>query len=341
MSVELLLTLPGSQSAAERWLHLAGQVIQGYHVQPLVVRHTVERGLAAPPEARRWSDIALVCLHDDGPHSLLMDAQGRLWQRQFQRRRWVRQGPLVNIYDEVFEIERLPRLQPTHMEQVMATLIGQQGLLFWKRWSELGLEQRQRLIGVAQPWEVLEKALNSCPELAAEALPLLLSEEAHPDNRSTLLQAGCAGSYAPPARTLPYLLVQVEWNLLPGLLGLVRASMAADPAGAWDWRGHPNPVVRRRLAELLGPGQSWLCWLALEGDENTRHALRRRLEAESTPEELVSLLVAEQDPGRRAALGWVLSNWSRAWQPSSLWASAEKTLGEAQRQAFRRRSRAR
>jgi hypothetical protein len=339
MSVEQLLTLPGSHPAAERWLQSAARVLQGFQPYPLVVRHTLERGAQAVREPRRWTETPFLRLDEraDSAEPLLLDPQGRVSQGRLQRRRWIRQSLQINVYDEIFEVERLTRLQGAELELVMSALIRQQGLLFWKRWREFGTEQQQRLIRVAQPWDVLRPALQSHPEVATQALPLLLGSAAHPDNRAALLHAGCHGHYAPPAETLPYLLVQAEWNLEPGLLGLIRAALDATPERAWAWRVHPNPVVRRRLAQLLPAGRPWLDWLQEEGDSPTRQALQLRIEAEHAPEQLVELLLAESSPSRRAALGWILTRWSRPWLPPDAWKAVEKTLTEGQRQALKRR----
>lgn len=343
MSVEQLLTLPSSQSAALRWLQLAAQVLQGYQAYPVVVRHTLERGATPQREPRRWTETPFFRLdeRDDPSGALLLDPQGRLYQAVLQRRRWIRQGPQINVYDEVFDVERLARVQATELEQVMSALIRQQGLLFWSRWSEFAAEQRQRLVRVAQPWDVLASGLQAHGDTAREALPLLLGPAGHPDSRAALLHAGCHGHYAPPAETLPYLLVQVEWNLEPGLLGLARGAIAADPQGAWAWRVHPNPVVRRRLAQLLESGQEWLDWLAAEADPDTREALRRRVEAECRPEELVEALLCAQPPSRRAALGWLLTHWSQPWQPPASWKLAQRSLTDEQRQALKKPPRVR
>ena len=323
MSLEALLSPPPPGAPAPRaaaWLAAAARALGGFRPVPLVVRrcggsaHDSSDGAAgASSEIRRWSEGRFVRLGSD---QLLLDEAGALHSLHPQRRRWLRRTEEEWIHDDVFELRSAGVAPAEAVDAVTGELIAQHGLLFWSRWPVLTAPQRAQLLSVPQPWGVLGTALQNHPEVAAEAIPGLLSPQAHDANRRALLSAGAESAYVPPARCLPYLLLQVEWNLSPGLLGLARGAMSAEPAAAWNWRSHANPVVRRRLAELLpGTGHAWLDWLAIEADEAVRHALRRRVEAERTAASLTDELTRSREPERRAALGWLLTHWSQPREP--------------------------
>ena len=323
MSVESLLSLPTTQLAATRWLQAAAALLQGYAPLALVVR----RSPNAADEIRRWSETPYLAL----PGQLCLDPKGRLFRCEVGKQRWI--SP--RVHDQIMELKPLPSLQPDDLEAVVQVLIAQHGLQFWRRWPELGQEQRLRLARVPQPWEVLQEALAHGPEV----LTLLLSEQSHEQNRLQLLRAGAAGSYAPPPDCLPYLLLQVEWNMSPGILGLACACMQAHPQACWGWRTHPNPVVRRRLARMLPDGQDWFGWLGEESDKDTREALRLRVEKECQPEQLVAKLLSESCAQRRATLGWLLTHWSQPYSAHKDWKAVEKLLSEPQREAWKKRVR--
>lgn len=324
MSVESLLSLPTTQLAATRWLQSAAQMLQGYAPVALVTRRSTQ----GEEEVRRWSDVPYLRVRGD----LFLDGRGRLFRLETQKQRWIH----ARAFDQSHQLKPLPTFQIQDLEAVVELLIAQHGAMFWRRWAELTAEQRERLAAVPQPWEVLQEALLASPEV----LTLLLSEASDEQNRLHLLRAGAAGSYAPPVECLPYLLLQVEWNSSPGVVGLARGCIEADPGGAWQWRAHPNPVVRRRLAQMLPAAQAWLDWLSEESDSHTRDALRLRVEEETEPRVLVETLLRETQAGRRAALGWLLSHWSRPLtQHSFNWKSVAQCLSEPQREALKKRVR--
>ncbi|MFN8608630.1 MAG: hypothetical protein U0931_13930 [Vulcanimicrobiota bacterium] len=306
------------------------KLLRGFRQVPLVLRHHVVEHRATV-EVRRWSESGFLRLNED----LWLCPSGLLYQACAQRRRWIRKQALEQIYDEVFALARVARPSSAQLELVLDRLMSQHGAVFFAAWEHLNEEQRARLIRVEHSWEVLR------PALSLATLPALLSEQAHPRSRAALLEAGVAGSYAPPAEVLPWLLLQVEWNLSPGVLGLARASIARYAGQAWGLRLHANPVVRRRLVQLLPARQPWLDWLVHEVDPSVRHGLRLRVEEDFEPTVLAEQLRFETDPGRKGALGWVLMHWSRPYDASlrKIFQSVEKALSEPQREILQRRRR--
>lgn len=307
MTLAHLLTIP---EAPGKWLKEVAAVLTGYRPCPMVLRHQVRPQLgrySAEVEVRRRSQEGYLLLN--APH-LLLDGRGRIWSSQFQRRRWIRQSAEEQVYDEVFQLVEVPQPEREMLELVLRRFLEQRGRDVWLQWEFLDDLNREKLVRAEHSWEVLDVALSG-PERALQILPLLLGPCSAPKNRSLLLKAGEEGRYTPPAEALPWLILQVEWNLSPGVLGLARAAIARHPQTAWEVRRHPNPVVRRRLVQLLPERQPWLDWLTHEADSEVRQALRLRLEQEYHPAQLVDLAALETDPVRRAALGWLLVNWTR------------------------------
>ncbi|MBS2033852.1 hypothetical protein JST97_02640 [bacterium] len=325
MNVAFLLDSGGSG-----WLGRVAALLRGFRQVPLVLRHHVLEHRATV-EVRRWSDSGYLRLDED----LWMCPSGLLYESCPQRRRWIRKQSVEQIYDEVFALSKVGRPSSAQLELVLDRLMSQHGSVFFAAWDELSQEQRDRLVRVEHSWEVLR------PILSLETLPALLSEKAHPRSRAALLEAGVAGSYAPPAEVLPWLLLQVEWNLSPGVLGLARASIARYAGQAWALREHANPVVRRRLVQLLPARQPWVDWLVHEVEPSVRNALRLRIEEDFEPGVLAEQLRFETDPGRKGALGWVLLHWSRPCEPTlrKLFQSIERALSEPQREILQRRRR--
>lgn len=350
MPVTELLAFPDpttQDSAAQRWLKEVTILLNGFRKYPLVLRHQARpqaEGYRAEVEIRRWSEAAFLRLEplaQNEQDQLLLQENGTLWQARLQRRRWIRKTSEEQIYDDIFEIAPLLQWREPHLTRVVRQLIEQCGKLFWQHWENLSEEQHRLLVSVPQPWTIVQHALEQSQTRAQQALPLLLSETAHPSNRRALLEAGSAQSYAPPAQVLPWLLLQVEWNLSPGLLGLVRSSLQSNRGPGWQIRSHPNPVVRRRLAQMLPPKLPWLEWLIHEGDDSVRQTLRLRLEEESSPSQLVNQLLTTQDPAEKSALGWLLTSWSKPWDAQadlrSMWNAVEKRLTPVQGRQLRRR----
>lgn len=325
MNVAFLLSSGGSG-----WLGRVAGLLRGFRQVPLVLRHHVVAHRATV-EVRRWSEAGYLRLDED----LWMCPSGGLYQACSQRRRWIRQQPSEQIYDEVFALAQVGKPSASQLELVLDRLMSQHGGVFFEAWDSLSEEQRARLIRVEHSWEVLR------PALSLATLPALLSAEAHPRSRAALLEAGVAGSYAPPAEALPWLLLQVEWNLSPGVLGLARASILRYGGQAWGLRFHPNPVVRRRLVQLLPSRQPWVDWLVHEVEPSVRNALRLRVEEDFEPAVLAEQLRFETEPGRKGALGWVLMHWSRPYDSSlrRIFQSVEKALSEPQREILQRRRR--
>ena len=317
--------------SAPGWLSRVASLLRGFRNVPLVMRHHVVPDKAVV-EVRRWSDSGYVRLDE----SLWVCAEGDLWAAEAQKRRWIRQHVGEQIYDEVFALARVARPSPAQLELVLDRLMSQHGAVFWAAWDGLSVEQRGRLARVEHPWEVLRPALEA---QALEILPVLLSVEAHPRSRAALLEAGVAGSYAPPAEVLPWLLLQVEWNLSPGVLGLARASILRYGGQAWALRAHPNVVVRRRLVQLLPSRLPWLDWLMHEADPTVRQALRLRVEADCELAVLAEQLRLESDPARKGALGWLLMHWSKPVESRKIFASVERALSPPQREILDRRRR--
>lgn len=326
MDVAFLL----SPSAAG-WLGRVASLLRGFRNVPLVMRHHVVAHKAVV-EVRRWSDSGYVRLDE----SLWLCASGQLWSAEPQKRRWIRQHVGEQIYDEVFALSRVARPSLSELELVLDRLMSQHGAVFWAAWEGLSVDQRARLARVEHGWEVLQPALEG---RAVEILPVLLSSEAHPRSRSALLEAGVAGTYSPPAEVLPWLLLQVEWNLSPGVLGLARASIARYGGQAWELRTHPNVVVRRRLVQLLPSRLPWVDWLMHESDPGVRQALRLRVEQDVELSVLAEQLRFESDPVRKGALGWLLMHWSKPVESRKIFASVERALSEPQREILDRRRR--
>jgi len=350
MPVTELLVYPDpttQESACQSWLNKVTHLLGGFRKYPLVLRHQsrLQRdGYQADVEIRRWSEEAFLRLEQPSrgeQELLLLQRNGTLWCARLQRRRWIRKTPEEQIYDDIFEVAPQLPIREEHLNRVVQELVEQRGALFWQNWETLGDEQKSLLVSVPHEWPVLQEALEQSQARAQEALPLLLSELAHPSNRRALLEAGSAESYAPPAQALPWLFLQVEWNLSPGLLGLVGASLQANRERGWQLRNHPNPVVRRRLAQMLPTNLPWLDWLIHEGDDSVRQTLRLRIERESSPSQLVEHLLRTQDEAEKSALGWLLTSWSRPWDSladqRAMWSAVEKGLTPVQGKKLRRR----
>lgn len=350
MPVTELLAYPDpatQASTAQSWLDEVTRLLSGFRKYPLVLRHKSRQqkdGYRADVEIRRWSEAAFLRLEPptkNEQEQLLLQENGSLRCARLQRRRWIRKTSEEHIYDDIFEITPQIHLREQHLTRVVRELIEQCGALFWQHWEALSEEQHTLLVSVPQEWPILKEALEQSEARAQTALPLLLSELSHPSNRRALLAAGSAESYAPPAQTLPWLLLQVEWNLSPGLLGLVRASLQAHRERAWQLRSHPNPVVRRRLAQMLPAKLPWLEWLIHEGDDSVRQTLRLRIEQESSPCRLVEQLLNTRDEAEKSALGWLLTWWSRPWDSQAdlraMWSAVEKGLSPSQGKKLRHR----
>jgi len=344
MDVAALLTPPPAGHQQNQWLTRVASLLRGFRSVPLVLRHhALQRGenYKADVEVRRWSGENYLRLSEDS--GTWLDNEGRLFRSEPQRRRWIRQHSHEQIYDEVYVLTRIAQASAEQLNLVLDRLVAQHGTVFWRAWEQLPEEQQERLARVAHSWEVLQPALDECPLRAQAVLPVLLSEKAHPRSRAALLEAGVEGSYAPPAEVLPWLLLQVEWNLSPGVLGLTRASLRRFPLQAWNLRQHPNPVVRRRLAQLLADRQPWLDWLVCEGEGSVRQALRLRLEAETPLNQLAEQLRFETEPAHQAALGWLLMHWSKPFDSQEsqrkIFASVERALSPPQREILQRRRR--
>ncbi len=310
MDAQSWLRIPHQSEHQARWLVAIASQLRGYRPTPLVLRHQVSLqtdGYEASVEVRRRSSEAyLVVATYPQQRQLLLDSQGRLWWNAFQNRRWVRQDCEKQIFDEVFALQACQHAQADQLRAVLAKLLEQRGAHFWSDWNSLSECNRQLLVSVEHTRETLEKAL-SCSQTAVSALPLLLDpEKAHPANRRALLEAGERGLLAFPGEVLPWLLLQVEWNLSPGLLGLVQASLRKYPASAWKLISHPNESLRRRLAQSLPAGQDWLSWLSCESQESVRAAILRRLEEEFSVSQLLDQLLSERRPTYRRALAWSL-----------------------------------
>lgn len=316
---------------AAGWLGRVAPLLRGFRNVPLVMRHHVVAHKAVV-EVRRWSESGYVRLDE----ALWLCAQGDLWLAQPQKRRWIRQHVGEHIYDEVFALVRVLRPSAAQLELVLDRLMSQHGGVFWAAWASLSMEQRARLARVEHGWDVLRPALEAC---AVEILPVLLSSEAHPRSRAALLEAGVDGSYAPPAEVLPWLLLQVEWNLSPGVLGLARASILRYGGQAWELRSHPNVVVRRRLVQLLPSRLPWVDWLMAESEPSVRQALRLRVETDCELAVLAEQLRFESDPVRKGALGWLLMHWSKPVESRRIFQSVERALSVPQREILDRRRR--
>ena len=345
MDVAELLSPPHQTDQQARWLaHLAG-LLSGYRTFPLVLRHQVTSRrdhYHADVEVRRWSEHSYLRLTEGKQEfHLWLDAQGRLWQSALQRRRWIRQQDQERIFDEVYQVARVSQPDGRHLQLALNRLIGQRGSLFWEAWEGLSAEQQRRIVAVGHGWEVLQPALEHSPARAQAALPLLLSEHAHASSRLALLEAGTRGDYAPPADTLPWLLLQVEWNLSPGVLGLARASLKRYPQQAWILRSHPNPLVRQRLGQLLPARQPWLDWLTGEADPGVRHTLRLRIQEETLAAQLLEQMRLETDSARRSALGWLLLNWTRPFdsqrEQRTIWKAVQAALSPTQKRQLQNR----
>lgn len=347
MDVAGLFSPPGQSELQGPWLARLARLLRGFRPVPLVLRHQIvtrQGRYQADVEVRRWSEESYLRLSEGKREQhLWLDAAGRVWFSQLQRKRWIRQLESEQIYDEILSLVRIPQPDLDHLELALTRLISQRGALFWQVWERLSPEQHRRLVAVAQTWEVLQPALESSAALAQAALPLLLSPDAHPATRMALLSAGAQGSYAPPAETLPWLLLQVEWNLDPGVLGLARAALQRHPQQAWSLRAHPNPAVRRRLAQLLPARQPWLDWLSQEAEGSVRQTLRLRLEEELPAAQLVEQLTLETDAARRGALGWLLVHWSRPFDSQAelrkAWRRAESALSPPHKELLQKRRR--
>jgi hypothetical protein len=345
MTVASLLSIPSQPQRQAQWLVAVASLLQGYRSIPLVLRHQVtnQKGhYRAEVEVRRRSQETYLPLTEGKQdRHLWLDGQGRLWHSHLQRRRWIRQHEDERIYDEVFQVTRVAQPEKDHLERALSRLIGQHGPLFWQAWEQLDSQQHERLISVGQSWEVLQPALQHSAARAQALLPMLLSAQSHPASRLALLEAGSRGDYAPPAETLPWLLLQVEWNISPGILGLARASLQRYPQPAWLLRTHPNPVVRRRLAQLLPNRMDWLSWLMAEADPAVRQTLRLRVQEEKTAGQIVEQLNLETNPARRSALGWLLLQWSGPFdsqrEQRNLWKTVHKVLNPPQREALKKR----
>lgn len=313
------------------WLGRVAPLLRGFRNVPLVMRHHVVAHKAVV-EVRRWSETGYVRLDE----ALWLCADGALWSAEPQKRRWIRQHVGEQIYDEVFALVRVAQPSAVQFELVLDRLMSQHGGVFWSAWAGLSLDQRARLARVEHSWEVLRPALESC---ALEILPVLLSMEAHPRSRAALLEAGVVGTYAPPAEVLPWLLLQVEWNLSPGVLGLARASIARYGGQAWALRSHPNVAVRRRLVQLLPSRLPWVDWLMGESEPSVRQALRLRVEEDCELPVLAEQLRFESDPARKGALGWLLMHWSKPVESRRIFQSVERALSTPQREILDRRRR--
>lgn len=316
---------------APGWLSRVAPLLRGFRNVPLVMRHHVVAHKAVV-EVRRWSESGYLRLDE----ALWLCPSGELYAADAQKRRWIRQHVGEQIYDEVFALVRVARPSLAQLELVLDRLMSQHGPVFWAAWSSLSVEQQARLARVEHSWEVLRPALESC---ALEILPVLLSLEAHPRSRAALLEAGVQGSYAPPAEVLPWLLLQVEWNLSPGVLGLARASILRYGGQAWGLRTHPNVAVRRRLVQLLPSRQPWVDWLMAESEPSVRQALRLRVEEDCELGVLAEQLRFESDPARQGALGWLLTHWSKPVESRRIFQSVERALSLPQREIVERRRR--
>ncbi|MBX3170603.1 MAG: hypothetical protein KF760_24560 [Candidatus Eremiobacteraeota bacterium] len=321
------LLSPGSAG----WLGRVASLLRGFRNVPLVMRHHVVAHKAVV-EVRRWSETGYVRLDD----SLWLSPAGELFVADAQKRRWIRQHLGEHIYDEVFALARVARPSVAQLELVLDRLMSQHGSVFWAAWDELSCEHRARLARVEHGWHVLRPALEA---RALDILPVLLSPEAHPRSRAALLEAGAEGAYAPPAEVLPWLLLQVEWNLSPGVLGLARASIARHGGQAWELRSHPNVAVRRRLVQLLPSRLPWVDWLMVEADPTVRQALRLRVEEDCELPVLAEQLRFESEPARKGALGWLLMHWSKPVESRRIFQSVEGALSVPQREILERRRR--
>ena len=345
MNVAAMLSPPAHSDRQSQWLASLASLLRGYRSIPLVLRHQVNSQQGhyhADVEVRRRSEATYLRLTEGKQEShLWLDSQGRMWQSHLQRRRWIRQQEQERIFDEVFSVTRIANPQAEQLDLALNRLLAQQGAMFWQIWEQLTPQQHLRLVSVAHNWEVLQPALEHSPQRAQAALPLLLSEQAHPASRQALLEAGTQGLYSPPAETLPWLLLQVEWNLSPGILGLTRASLNRYQHQAWTLRNHPNPLVRRRLAQLLPARMPWLDWLAAEADTSVRQALRLRVQEEMLAAQIVDQMILETDPARRSVMGWLLLHWSRPFdsqlEQRHIWKTVQAALSPTQREAMQKR----
>jgi len=310
-----LLTIPHNKKSSAAWVGRVAGLLKGFRCFPQVLRHHIQQRQGhykADVEVRRWSEARYLRLTDGKKEQhWWLDEQGQIWLSQLQRRRWLRQQADEQIFDEVFAILPVNPIEGDVLERVLERFVTQHGSSIWLHWSSLNSQQKQVLVRTQHSWEVLHPALEHSPGVALEALPMILGGEAHSATRLALLEAGSQGIYAPPAEILPWLLLQVEWNVSPGLLGLARSCLQRFTSQALRLRQHPNPTVRRRLAQLLPDRQPWLDWLSSEADESVRQALRLRIEAETPIRQVVNQLLLETEPRRRGALGWLLAHWSR------------------------------
>lgn len=341
-----LLIVPRNKKSSAAWLSRVAGLLKGYRCFPQVLRHHILQGpghYKADVEVRRWSEDRYLRLTDGKKEQhWWLDEQGRIWLSQLQRRRWLRQHTHEQIFDEVFAVLPVNPIPGDVLERVLERLLTQHGMSIWLQWNSLNSQQKQLLVRTQHSWEVLQPALEHSTGVALEALPMILGAEAHPATRLALLEAGSQGIYAPPAEILPWLLLQVEWNVSPGLLGLARSCLQRFTAQALRLKLHPNPTVRRRLAQLLPDRQPWLDWLSSEADEDVRQALRLRIESETPIRQVIDQLLLETDPRRRGALGWLLAHWSRPLDEMAgqrrLWRSVEAALSPSHRALFQTRN---
>lgn len=303
-----LITLRESADAARQQIRQIARCLSGHRPLPLVLRHrsqTPDSGYRAEVEVRRWSETPFLRLNSPSPSKegpWVIDALGNLGRLQLQRRRWLRQSPEEQVYDEIYEVQEEREPGPRELIPLLRELLRQQCLQYWPLWPQLNQLQRDWLISTPQPWAPLQEIFESLPEIAAQALPEILQRQPEVPLRAGLLQAGVEGAYAPPVECLPWLLLQSEWNRCPGLGGLLSACLRAHPQQGWKLRTHPNPQLRGRLLWMLPIDSDWSEWLGEEADPDIRRSLELRLELRTgSPQARPLFINARQRPAKKAA----------------------------------------
>lgn len=315
--IRTLLAIPPPEADPREWLQTAARNLDGYRPQALVIRRSLRSG-KRQAEARRWSRHLYLPLAPAGDGGrLMLRRDGWLEVCRLDGIRRLRNRPGDTIRDEIYAFHPVPHPQPAQLEAVRRALLLRLYPQAYRSWRFLGRRERLALVEFGGGRAEALAALASVQgRERVETLALLLSPQAQAGLRREVLEAGLEGEVRPGAECLPWLLSRSDWNLQPALVAMARCAVEDEPEAAWHLRRHPNPRIRLRLVDLLAsrpagsaPG-SWVDWLAVESREEVRERILRAVERDHTPAELVEELLAEGDPVRREALGWVLVHWN-------------------------------
>lgn len=350
--VSEILSLPrshGGESSLSlpEWLQMSLSRLSRPRHHPVVLRHTKvlesPENILARVEVRRRTQGAYSAIPMLGASDfhLFFDPEAHLVECTWKRRRVLRQSDDLVVYDDIYAYQAVRRPQLEHLRALQGACITACLKELYQLWAGLDQQQKERLVSYPASWDDVRPALEphgrllaDGPQAQVEAFVLLLSEQAHPELRQQILAAGARGELKPVPAVLPQLLAQPHWNQSPALVAMAHSAAQCPVEQLVALQEHPNPVVRARLVELLPSDHDWIGWLATESDKLVREAIRRAVERQLNPNQLVDRLIGKArfwtsqpaDPRRAEALGWLLVGWSKKLEHSQDWSALNRAV---------------